>query len=194
MTAAHLGVLDLEGGRTVASAREKLAQIEVRRETHQASYDREAFRHWVDDDRDCEDARAEVLRAESRTKVTRNEHCTMQTGRWFSLYDGVTVTRARELDVDHVVPLAEAWRSGAWSWSEARRESFANDLRHPQSLRAVTASTNRSKSDQDPTSWKPPREQSWCRYARDWIHVKYVWGLSAQRLEVRALRAMLETC
>jgi hypothetical protein len=196
LTMAHFATGLEPGGETraLATAREKLAQIEVRRESHQASYDRDRFRHWIDADRDCEDTRAEVLRAESSARVTRNSSCTIQTGRWFSLYDGITITQASSLDVDHVVALAEAWRSGAWAWSDAKREAFANDISRPQVLRAVTASTNRSKGDRDPTDWLPTRRAAWCRYAREWIHVKYVWDLSAQRAEIEALEDLLATC
>lgn len=115
------------------------------------------------------------------------------TGTWTSLYDGVVVTVARELDIDKVVPLAHAWRSGAKTWTKNRRRAFANDLRDPQ-LIAVSAHSNRSKGDQAPDEWKPPRRTIWCLYARSWIRVKTVWRLTVIGRERKSLRSMLRRC
>lgn len=180
---------------TPLSARAMLDSIAVRAERDAVTYDRDAFKHWIDADHDGCDTRAEVLMSESVVKTTRNpDTCRILTGRWFSLYDGETVTVAGDLDVDHVVALAEAWRSGASRWSDDRREDFANDLSRGVTLRAVTASTNRSKGDRDPSDWAPPRHASWCRYAKDWIAVKHRWKLSADPPEVDALEEMLAAC
>jgi len=92
------------------------------------------------------------------------------------------------------VPLAEAWRSGASRWDPARRAAFANDLDAPQTLIAVTAATNRSKSDSDPSDWQPPNTSYWCTYASDWVAVKLRWGLTADPGEVRALTNMAAKC
>jgi hypothetical protein len=108
-----------------------------------------------------------------------------------SLY-AVTVAIADD-PAPHVVPLAHAWRTGAHLWSARRREAFANDLRAPE-LVAVTAHTNRSKSDSAPDEWKPPRRAAWCLYARWWIDVKTTWRLTVTSVERRALRAMLRRC
>ena len=76
--------------------------------------------------------------------------CDIQRGRWYSYYDAKTFTRSSGLDIDHLVPLAEAWDSGARRWTADTRQRYANDLGDPRSLLAVSASTNRSKGDQDP--------------------------------------------
>nr|WP_291837480.1 HNH endonuclease family protein [Candidatus Microthrix sp.] len=89
-------------------------------------------------------------------------------GGWLSEYEGYSTPDESELDIDHLVPLAEAWRSGASRWDPARRAAFANDLDAPQTLIAVTAATNRSKSDSDPSDWQPPNTSYWCTYASDW--------------------------
>lgn len=177
-----------------SSLRAKLDRLPIRAESRAGSYARSAFRHWTDADRDCEDTRAEVLRAESKRSVTQTDRCRVVSGKWFSLYDGVTITDAARLDVDHMVPLAEAWRSGAWKWTSNRRKAFANDLLHGATLRAVTLSTNRSKGDRDPAQWLPPRRASWCRYASDWVSVKTTWKLSLNAAERDALRVMVATC
>ena len=92
--------------------------------------------------------------------------CKITQGTWLSVYDGKTVTDPQGLDVDHMVPLANAWRTGAKRLDRrASASDFANDLRGPQ-LIAVTASSNRSKGDQDPSQWKPTRQEYWCHTRR----------------------------
>lgn len=157
---------------------------------HDRGYDRGKFQHWIDADGDCQDTRAEVLVDESKTSARGG--CTIRTGKWTSYYDGVTTTTAGDLDIDHMVPLAEAWRSGAHAWNAKLREKFANDLGTGRSLVAVTASTNRSKSDRDPASWMPAQNQ--CRYAKDWTATKIRWGLSVNQAEKNKLRNLGNRC
>lgn len=111
-----------------------------------AGYDRAKFRLWIDADRDCRDTRDEVLATESLIRV---RGCNIQRGKWRSYYDGVVTRDSSTFDIDHLVPLAEAWDSGARRWNAATRERYANDLGDPRTLVAVTAAANRSKSDQD---------------------------------------------
>ncbi len=91
------------------------------------------------------------------------------------------------------MPLAEAWRSGASGWTTSKRQSFANDLAHPQ-LIAVTDNVNQSKGDQDPAAWQPPLASYDCTYSKMWIRSKYYWGLKLQSSEKSALQSMLNTC
>jgi hypothetical protein len=172
-----------------------LAGLRVEPEGARAGYKRELFVHWIDADTDGCDAREEVLIAESRSPAQVDPYgCKVVEGDWHSLYDGLTFTDPSELDIDHMVPLAEAWDSGAASWDAGRRRAFANDLDHPQALRAVSGSSNRSKSDLDPGQWKPTRDAAWCEYANDWVTVKKAWDLSADQNEVNDLKVMLRTC
>jgi hypothetical protein len=97
------------------------------------------------------------------------------------------------LQIDHVVPLANAWRSGASTWTTEQRQDFANDLTRPQLL-AVTGSVNESKGDQDPAQWKPPSRDFWCMYAQDWVQVKFHYRLTITAAEKGALTDMLATC
>jgi hypothetical protein len=158
-------------------------------------YDRDLFPHWIDADGDRCDTREEVLIAESTSPAQVDPSgCKVVAGDWFSLYDGVTTDDPSTFDIDHVVALAEASDSGASGWTAERRRAFANDLDHPQALRAVTASSNRSKSDLDPAQWNPTRDAAWCEYARDWVAVKKAWDLTADQDEVDDLRVMLRTC
>jgi len=132
-------------------------------------YDRALFAHWIDADGDGCDTRKEVLIGESRIAVTVGPNCSLSGGSWLSSYDDVPFTDPSGLDIDHMVPLAEAWDSGAWSWSAATRQAFANDIGVGWSLIAVSASSNRAKSDQDPADWLPPEADAWCGYLGDWL-------------------------
>jgi hypothetical protein len=75
--------------------------------------------------------------------------CRPISGSWYSVYDSVWMDNSSEIDIDHIVAPAEAWRSGANSWSMTRRPTFANDLTHAQ-LIAASQSSNASKGDRDP--------------------------------------------
>jgi hypothetical protein len=157
-------------------------------------YQRSYFKHWTDANHDGCDTRAEVLKAESTVSVTRNSSCTIMTGKWWSAYDNVWFTAASKLDIDHFVPLSEAWKSGAFKWTSIRREAFANDLGYALSLIAVSSGTNRSKGDQDPESWMPPSRTYWCTYAATWVAVKYRWVLTVDSGEKTQLRSILNGC
>jgi hypothetical protein len=164
-------------------------QLIVAPETSGDDYDRELFLHWVDTDGDGCDTRCEVLEVERRPDLPG-----LPGGGWLSIYDGYSTPDAGELDIDHVVALAEAWRSGANTWDAAQREVFANDLGDPGALIAVTASSNLSKRDRDPASWQPPNQGAWCEFAGAWVTTKVRWALTADPAEVGALRNMLVGC
>lgn len=158
-------------------------------EEHIGGYKRSLFKHWIDANRNGKDTRAEVLIAESLVSVTfSSTGKTVSTGKWLSLYDGETWTKASDVDVDHVVALAEAWRSGAWKWSSSRRQSYANDLGVAWTLRAVTDNVNQEKSDDDPTYWLPPLESATCVYLTEWVAVKIRWKLSVDAEERQSIR------
>jgi hypothetical protein len=154
-----------------------------------AGYDRSKFRHWVDQDGDCRDTRDEVLAAESLVAV---KGCDIQVGKWRSYYDGVVTRDSSSFDIDHLVPLAEAWDSGAKRWTARTRQRYANDLGDSRSLVAVTASANRSKGDRDPGDWIPQLGR--CHYVRQWVAVKVRWSLKVNPTERRALLARASHC
>ena len=135
-----------------------------------------------------------VLITESSPPPEMGPRCKPISGHWVSLYDGVVATDPAALEIDHLVPLAEAWRSGAADWSDARREAFANDLTDPDTLVAVTSRSNRSKGDSSPDEWMPPASGDHCRYVDAWVRVKARWSLAVTPAEKSTLVQILSGC
>ncbi|WP_122614675.1 HNH endonuclease family protein [Streptomyces sp. Tu 4128] len=200
LAAASLAVLPLTistpaHAADTLSLTDAIAALPVADESR-AGYDRDAFRHWNSgaNPSDGCNTRAEVLIAEAVEPPTVGPKCRLTDGRWWSYYDQMWVTSASGLDIDHMSPLAEAWDSGASTWSAAQREAYANDLGVDASLVAVTARSNRSKSDQDPAQWLPPAAEVHCRYIAEWVGTKLRWTLSADEAEAAALREVAVGC
>ena len=155
-------------------------------------YSRSMFKHWVDADGDSCDTREEVLIAESTSRAQVDAYgCKVIEGDWLSPYDNAAHTNPSELDIDHMIPLKEAWDSGAWAWSAMKRQLFANDLTDARSLIAVTAGQNRSKSDRDPSNWLPPQTQYRCTYLAEWVAIKAHWKLSMDQSEFGRIKNVL---
>ena len=159
-------------------------------------YDRKDWKHWIDEDKDCQNTRHEVLIEESLKEVTfkSDKQCQVATGEWLAPFTGDTVTDGTKLDVDHMVPLKNAHDSGGWAWDKDKKAAYANETGYADHLIAVTASANRQKSASGPEQWKPANQEYWCDYAVDWVQIKVDWGLSATQEEWTALQEMLETC
>jgi hypothetical protein len=174
-----------------STAQSRLNGLTVAAQGSTSGYSRELFPHWITVSGSC-NTRETVLKRDGSSVVT-DSACAATSGRWYSPYDGATWTAASDVDIDHIVPLAEAWRSGASSWSTSKRQSFANDLTRPQ-LIAVTDNVNQSKGDQDPSTWQPSVTSYRCTYAKMWITVKSYWALTLQPTEKTALQTMLNTC
>lgn len=171
--------------------------LRIDRETRQIpDYDRGEWRHWLDEDGDCQDARQETLIAEADGPLTyeTEEQCRVETGRWVDPYTLEVFDDPSDMDVDHVVPLANAHRSGGWAWSRELKAAYANDLDFEGHLVAVDPSANRSKGSKGPEDWRPPNEGHWCDYAMDWLKIKDKWELTATDREWFALRELLDTC
>ena len=157
-------------------------------------YARSLFKHWSDLDKNGCNTRNDVIIHEALVKPKVEAGCKIvkDTGKWYSAYDGLTVTNFSALDVDHMVPLAEAWDSGASKWDAAKREQYANDMGDENALIAVTATTNRSKSDQDPAEWLPATDV--CTYIKNWVHVKLRWSLTVDDKELKAIKDANAKC
>ncbi|MER8041450.1 HNH endonuclease family protein [Streptomyces sp. NPDC094032] len=181
----------LPGVPTASQARTQLARLKVAPQGSMTGYSRDRFPHWAEQGDNC-NTRETVLERDGRG-VRRDAQCRAVSGTWTSVYDGKAFTKAAGLDIDHTVPLANAWRSGANTWTQEKRKAFANDLTRPQLL-AVSAVSNRSKGDQGPDEWQPPSRTYWCAYARSWTSVKSFYGLTVTKAEKTALGGMLDTC
>jgi hypothetical protein len=184
-----------QGGAAV-TARQQLGALSVNDDfSKQPDYDRKKFKHWSDLDGNRCDARQDVLIRQSIGGKAQIDPfgCTVIAGDWFSEYDGITTTVPGDFDIDHVVALGEGWRAGAWQWDDKKRERFANDLDSRQ-LIAVSATSNRSKSDKRPDQWMPPRKEFRCQYLFDWVSVKHLWELTVTTSEKTFIGRELETC
>ncbi len=174
-----------------STALSRLNSLTVVAESHHSTYDRDLFPHWITITGTC-NTREQVLKRDG-VNVVVNSSCAATSGSWYSPYDGATWTSAADVDIDHMVPLAEAWSSGAWAWTTDKRRTYANDLGGPE-LWAVTDNVNQSKGDKDPAEWKPPLTSFWCTYARAWIQVKWYYALTVNSAEKSALLTMLGYC
>jgi hypothetical protein len=193
---------------STATAKTELASLVVAAAGSQSGYSRDLFPTWNTISGTC-NTRETVLKRDG-TNVVVDSACAATSGTWVSPYDGATWTAASDLDIDHLVPLSNAWKSGASAWTTAQRQAFANDLVNPQLL-AVTDNVNESKSDSGPEDWKPPLSKCsyelsdrhvtdlvvasyYCTYAKMWVKVKSVYSLTITTAEKAALTSMLATC
>ncbi|MFJ6384636.1 HNH endonuclease family protein [Kitasatospora sp. NPDC092039] len=174
-----------------AQARTELDELVVEAPHSMEGYTREKFPHWIRQYGTC-DTR-EVVLARDGQDIVQDDQCRAVAGTWTSPYDDKVVTDAKALDIDHLVPLASSWRSGADTWTTDKRRAFANDLTHSQ-LVAVSAASNRAKADKGPDAWRPPLRSYWCTYSRAWTDIKHTYGLSITDAEKTALVEMLDTC
>ena len=133
------------------------------------AYDRKAWKHWIDADRDCQNTRHEVLIEESLTPVTfkTDKGCRVVSGSWLGAYSGEVFTDASQLDIDHLVPLKEAHISGGYAWDAYRKRDYANDLSSPLGLIAVDKGLNRQKGASDPVDWLSPQQSYVEEYAQN---------------------------
>jgi hypothetical protein len=177
-----------------------LGELTVAPPGSMAGYSREEFPHWASDaasygwsepDGSCDVRDAALIRDGKGVQI--DEDCSITARTWLDPYTGQTLTDSSEVDIDHVVPLANAWRSGASSaaWSTADREEYAND---PEVLLSADDAANQIKGDKGPEAWKPPNRDYWCEYARRWIWIKSDWDLSVNPNEKTALNEMLAMC
>ncbi|PLB52205.1 secreted protein [Aspergillus steynii IBT 23096] len=176
---------------STSTAESELAKLTVAAQGSGSDYDRDLFPHWISQGNSCNTR--EVVLARDGEDVEQDSSCAAVSGTWLSEYDGETFTDSSDLDIDHIVPLSNAWKSGASKWTTSQRQAFANDLTNPQLL-PVSASSNRSKGDKGPESWKPPLKSFYCTYAKMWVKIKSVYDLTITSDEKSALVDMLDTC
>jgi hypothetical protein len=147
---------------------------------------------WTDPDHNGCDARQDAIRAATTNRTTAGP-CKITRADIYDRYTGRTYPHANPsaFDIDHVVALHDAWNSGAWKWTAAKRKAFASD---PSVLVLTTASANRSKGDQDPSQWAPASHDGACFYARTYRAIKLRWRLHTTGPQRAAIRRTLATC
>jgi hypothetical protein len=162
------------------------------------TYLREAFgTGWRDPDRNGCDARNDVLNRDLRSKTVAADGCIVENGVLDDPYTGRTIGFIRgvgtsdDVQIDHLVALADAYRHGASEWSRERRVEFANDQ---VNLQSTEGRENLVKSDRGPSSWSPPNATYRCTYAQRYSAVKAKWRLSYSAADSAAIDRLLATC
>jgi hypothetical protein len=176
-----------------ASSRRLLRSLAVRKERNRGFAEKK-FRTWLDADADSCTTRSEVLLAESRRAPTVRAGCRVTAGRWLSRLDGVRSADLSRLRIEHLVPLREAWASGARRWAGVSRAQLANDLGYRSALNVSTKRVLRARGSAEPQRWMPPRRAARCTYVAQWVAVKWRWGLTVDRGEKRFLTQRLTAC
>jgi predicted aspartyl protease len=183
---------------TVTASRTTLGSITVRASGTMDGYSRSLFPTWLDatawgwppiPNSYCDVRQAALYR--EGTNVVYSSTCAIQSGSWLDPYTATTLYAPSDVDIDHIVPLAEAWRSGAAGWTDYQRRQYANNR---LVVLAVDDRTNAAKGDKTPDLWKPPNQAAHCLYAKRWIAIKSTFGLSVNTSEKTALNQMLDTC
>lgn len=203
IVATLVGIAALVGPSTLAAAdppppppastaRTELAALTVGTPHSMTGYSRDAFDIWAGQPDGCT-TRQDVLARDGDGVVEGSDGCQPTSGSWYSAYDGTTVTVVAQATIDHVVPLADAWRTGADQWTAAQRKAFGNDLTDAQ-LIIASSSSNSSKGDKDPSEWKPPNTAYWCTYGEEYVSVKYAFHLFVTGDEKSALGDLLDAC
>ncbi|ARJ04015.1 hypothetical protein GCM10010988_27070 [Cnuibacter physcomitrellae] len=162
-------------------------------------YERDAFgKPWADMDRNGCDTRNDILRRDLADPTMKSgSWCTVTSGVLDDPYTGSTIdfVRGEEtsplVQIDHVVPLAWAWRNGAGDWDTATRLAFAND---PVELVAVDGKANNAKADDGPAGWLPPDADSQCAYVAVFTLVVAQYQLTIDDADRAAITRTLDTC
>ena len=180
------------------SPAEQLAALTVKGRAPKTGYARARFGPaWADVDNNGCDTRNDILNRDLMQKQWRagTHGCVVVAGTLADPYTGATLpfakARAADVQIDHVVALSDAWQTGASTWSDAKREQFANDR---DELLAVDGPTNESKGDADAATWLPPNRAFRCDYAARQIAVKSRYGLWVTPAEHDALAGVLGDC
>lgn len=195
-TAAAQLKLGMDG--TSSEAKTDLASLTVKAQDSMSGYDRDLFPHWRDastwgwpvaPNDACTSRNAALYR--DGDDVEMSSSCTSLTGTWVDPYGAGKYDKASDIDIDHMVPLGNAWATGADDWTTEQRTKYAND---PLVLVSAKDTINQSKGDKDPSDCKPPNTDAYCLYATRWVLVKDKYNLWVTSAEKAALTSMFETC
>ncbi|WP_265447812.1 HNH endonuclease family protein [Flexivirga meconopsidis] len=195
-TAANQLKLGMSG--TSTQAKSDLATLTVKAQDPMTGYSRDLFPHWRDAStwgwpvapNDACNARNAALYRDGQN-VQMSSTCTNLTGTWIDPYGAGKYNAASDIDIDHMVPLGNAWATGADNWTTTKRTQYAND---PLVLVSAKDTLNQSKGDKDPSVWKPPNTAAYCLYATRWVLVKKKYNLWVTSAEKSALNTMFGSC
>lgn len=153
------------------------------------------FGRWINDPTDdtCMNTRAKVLVRESEQEVKfRNQkQCVVDTGKWLDRYSNTEFTSSREIQIDHMVPLKNAYMAGAWSWDYKTRCLYANYLGYKNHLIPASVRENTSKGDRAPNKYLPTELSYRCQYIKDWLAIKMIWKLNMTEDEAQAIHEVM---
>ncbi|WP_444859493.1 GmrSD restriction endonuclease domain-containing protein [Bifidobacterium callitrichos] len=181
-----------------AKAADVLAGLKTN-DTLAPGYVRTAFGDgWVDVDGNgcgtCDDILSRDL-----TNPTKLDTCRIGSGVLHDPYTGSTISFTRGSDddndggvqIDHVVALSNAWKTGANAWSSEQRIKYAND---PYVLLAVDDQANQDKRDYAADKWLPANTGYRCNYVARQIGIKAKYSLNVTNAERAAMSQMLASC
>lgn len=184
---------------------ELLASLEVRAHASKEGYTRPSTwaassTYHVDAPLESRcDVREAVLYRDGKN-VQVDDDCNILQGVWLDPYNNVTYSYnlgkgvkvvISHLEIEHIVPFANAYVSGAYKWTDETFKMFAHDVNN---LIVVNGSDNSAKGDKGPESWEPENSDYHCEYATSWVKTKAEYELSITKDEQTALYNMLETC
>lgn len=200
-SSAHPGRLDKHGGHNCSEksvSKGLCTEYHFHPERMQSrdvivKYDRKAWPHWIDEDKDCQNTRAEILIRDSLepVKFKRNKGCNVTFGKWLDPYTNQVFYKASDIDIDHLYPLYHAHGNGAANWTRDQKRAFAND---PENLLAVEDNANQEKGGLAPHEWLPENEAFHCDYLKRWQYIKAKYGLSASAKENNFIKRKLRMC
>lgn len=154
------------------------------------------FGRWINDpnDQTCYNTRARVLIRDSATQVDFKDsnHCVVEKGTWNDPYSGATMHESTKIQIDHMVPLKNAYISGAWEWNFQTRCTYANFMGNTFHLISASGHENMSKGDSSPEEYLPPMQTYRCDYIENWLKIKLIWKLRMSRAEVEAIRKAIK--
>lgn len=155
-------------------------------------YDRKSWKHWTDVNQNCLNTRAEILKIRSKIPVQfAKKGCTVRSGQWDDYYFDEELVLAKDVDIDHLVPLKNAHDSGGATWSESEKEKFAND---EDNLVITNRKHNRQKGSQGIDTWLPSDKNYACKYIKDWINIKKKYALRVSVAEQNSFDLLIKDC
>ena len=139
-------------------------------------FNRDDYQYGIDEDKDCQNTRAEVLIKTSliKPKFKTEKQCVVISGKWLDPYSGKYFYDTKELEIDHLIPLKKAHTMGGHNWDKEKRKQFANDM---ENLIPVSSKLNQQKGSKGPRQWLPPNEKFRCKYLKKWLSIKEKYNL-----------------